>query len=72
MVNIVLAQGEEYFVAVWDPDGPEQGVRCVIPWKEWARIPIGDRPFHVTVVKGKDELDAFRRAERGEDVFRGN
>lgn len=55
-----------YFVVVWDTSTEEHTVAQVTRWDEWLRIPIMERPFNTTMVRAKDELDAYARATRGE------
>lgn len=55
------------FVVVWDVSGEEPTVASVTRWDEWLRIPIEERPQYTTMVAAKDELDAYARAQRGED-----
>ena len=55
-----------YFVVVWDASADEPTVTQVTRWDEWVRIPIEARPFNTTMVRAKDELDAYASAMRGE------
>lgn len=55
------------FVVVWDTSTEEPTVASVTRWEEWLRIPIDERPLCTTMVRAKDELDAYARATRGED-----
>ena len=55
-----------YFVVVWDASADEPTVTHVTRWDEWVRIPIEERSLFTSMVKAKDELDAYARALRGE------
>lgn len=55
-----------FFVVVWDMSAEEHTVTQVTRWDDWIRIPIEARPFNTTMVRAKDELDAYARAQRGE------
>ena len=55
-----------YFVVVWDASADEPTVTHVTRWDEWVRIPIEERSLFTSMVKAKDELDAYTRAQRGE------
>jgi len=57
--------GERLYVVVWEDDQPAR----VFDWISWLHIPIPERSFDTTMVKAKDELDAYARAARGEDYF---
>lgn len=57
--------GERIYVVVWEDQQPAR----VFEWHNWLRIPPHERPWDTTMVKAKDELDAFARAARGEDYF---
>lgn len=57
--------GERLYVVVW---GGQQPVR-VVEWADWLRIPLHERPWDTTMVKAKDELDAFAQAVRGVEYF---
>ena len=72
MTTKITLSVNSYFVAVWNLDGPEKEVERIVPWKEWITTPVEGRPLHVTIVSAKDELDAFRCAQRGDDIFRDN
>ena len=41
----------------------------VVEWADWLRIPLHERPWDTTMVKAKDELDAFAQAVRGVEYF---
>ena len=55
------------FVVVWDASADEPIVTQVTRWDDWLRIPIDERPHYTTMVVARDELDAYARAQRGED-----
>lgn len=55
-----------FFVVVWDASADEPTVIQVTRWDEWLRIPLEERPLFTTMVRAKDELDAYARATRGE------
>lgn len=55
-----------YFVVVWDASAAEPTVTQVTRWDEWVRIPIEERSLFTSMLKAKDELDAYTRAQRGE------
>lgn len=55
-----------FFVVVWGTSGEEPTVTSVTRWEEWLRINIDERPLCTTMVRAKDELDAYARATRGE------
>lgn len=59
--------GEGMFVVEWENTEHDPVVTKVTRWDEWLRIPIMERPFNTTMVRAKDELDAYARAQRGED-----
>ena len=54
--------GERLYVVVWEGQQPVR----VVEWDDWLRIPPHERPWDTTMVKAKDELDAFSRVTRGE------
>lgn len=54
------------FVVVWDMSGEEPTVTQVTRWDDWIRIPIEERSLNITMLRAKDELDAYARATRGE------
>lgn len=55
-----------FFVVVWDASADEPTVTQVTRWDEWVRINIAERSLFTTMVRAKDELDAYARATRGE------
>lgn len=55
-----------FFVVVWDASADEPTVTQVTRWDEWVRIPFEERSLFTTMVRAKDELDAYARATRGE------
>lgn len=58
--------GEGFFVVVWDTGSDKPEVTQVTRWDDWIRINIDERPLCTTMVRAKDELDAYARATRGE------
>ena len=61
----VSMTGERLYVVEWEDHQPV----LVVEWIAWLEIPIPERPLDTTMVKAKDELDAFTRAQRGEDCL---
>ena len=55
-----------YYVVVWDASTEEPTITSVTRWDDWLRIPLEERPLFTTMVKAKDELDAYARAQRGD------
>lgn len=55
-----------YFVVVWDASTENPTVTSVSRWDEWVRIPFEERSLFTSMVRAKDELDAYARAQRGE------
>ena len=61
------AWGLGWFVVVWEySNDTAMRITQVTRWDEWLRVPFFERPRDTTMVKARDELDAFVRAERGE------
>ena len=57
-------------VVVWDmPEDGERMIDRVYVWREWVQIPFDERPFTTTMVRAKDELEAYRKALKGHEWF---
>lgn len=61
----------QLYVAVWDihPDSGERLIDRLYEWHEWLRIPIEGRPLTTTMVRGRDELEAYRKALKGNEWY---
>ena len=64
-------QAGKLHVVVWDInlDTDERMIDRVYSWHDWLQIPIEERPFATTMVRGKDELEVYRRALKGIEWF---
>lgn len=64
-------QAGKLHVVVWDInlDTDERMIDRVYNWHDWLQIPIEERPFNTTMVRGKDELEVYRRALKGIEWF---
>ena len=54
--------GHYWFVALMEDNKPVR----IIAWADWVVVPPIDRPENCYMVFGKDELDAYVKACRGE------
>ena len=65
-VSMTGEWGDGYYVVVWDASADGPTITSVIRWDNWIRIPIEERSLFTSMVKAKDELDAFAVAQRGD------
>lgn len=59
------------FVAVWAESGVEGELEVVrvVEWYNWLTIPPVERPLHTTMVRARDELEAYLHASSGVEWY---
>lgn len=59
------------YVVVWDInlDTDERMIDRLYEWYDWLQIPVEERPLTTTTVRGKDELEAYRKALKGHEWY---
>lgn len=60
----------QLYVAVWGmTENGERMIDRLYEWYEWLQIPVEERPFTTTMVRGRDELEAYRKALKGNEWY---
>ena len=59
------------YVAVWDinTDTDERMIDRLYEWYDWLQLPIEERPLTTTMVRARDELEAYRKALKGNEWY---